>query len=302
MGNPEFKFHPLADIFPLMEGEEFDDLVADIKANGLLEPIVLYQDQIIDGRNRYRACMAAGIDCLSVKFTDIDGSDDISPLDYVISYNLKRRHLTAEQKQELIAKLLKAKPETSDRVIAKQTKVDHKTVGKARSKLEATGEIPQLKKTVGADGKSRSKRRSKPAATPKNITELDRSNYSETSATSAKPTSPAKSDPIGSPPVRYSEAPTTLVPGLSPTAHFLINDVLSKLREAKGKLSAHDRAQLLAMMIRAIIDPDDIVGEVVRLVEKMTRDQRRDFDARLGNQTLIRHCAAEHAALAGAAS
>jgi hypothetical protein len=279
MDNSEFKFHPLADIFPLMEGQEFDALVADIKANGLLEPIVLYQDQIIDGRNRYRACIAAGIDCLSVKFTDIDGSDDISPLDYVISYNLKRRHLTADQKRDLIAKLLKAKPETSDRIIAKQAKADHKTVGKTRSKLESTGEIPQLKKTIGADGKSRSK--------PK---------------TAPKPVSPAKTDPIGSPPVRYSGVPATSATGLSWTEHALINDISRLLQEAGPKLSG-DRTEVFTR-IRALVDTDDIVGEALRLVEKMTPDQRRDFDARLGNQTLIRDRALQASAVTeyGAAS
>jgi hypothetical protein len=53
--------HPLADIFPLMEGEEFDALVQDIKDNGLKEAIWLYEDKILDGRNRYNAVVKAGL-------------------------------------------------------------------------------------------------------------------------------------------------------------------------------------------------------------------------------------------------
>jgi hypothetical protein len=51
----EYKFHEFADLFPLLEGEQFEELVQDIKARGLQSRIVLYEDAL-DGRNRHRAC------------------------------------------------------------------------------------------------------------------------------------------------------------------------------------------------------------------------------------------------------
>src|SRR6516164_633744 len=104
MSNADLKFHPLANDFPLLEGREFDDLVANIKAHGLHEPIVIFQDQILDGRNRYRACEAAGVNYIADNILD-PGFDAVA---YVVSKNIHRRHLTTEQKRDLIAKLLKA--------------------------------------------------------------------------------------------------------------------------------------------------------------------------------------------------
>jgi N6-adenosine-specific RNA methylase IME4 len=93
------RFHPLAEIFPLLEGEEFDELAEDIRRHGLHETIVLLDGQILDGRNRYRACIAAGIE---PTFTTYCGDD---PVAYVISLNLKRRHLDESQRSMVAAKL-----------------------------------------------------------------------------------------------------------------------------------------------------------------------------------------------------
>jgi len=57
------RFHEAASIFPLVKGEEFTALVADIRQHGQREPITLHQDgSVLDGRNRYRACRQIGIE------------------------------------------------------------------------------------------------------------------------------------------------------------------------------------------------------------------------------------------------
>ena len=147
-------FHPAADIFPLMEGKEFEALVADIKNRGLIHRIQLLGGKILDGRNRYRACLAAGVKPTYEHLPAVD------PVTYVISANIHRRHLTTKQQRELIAKLLKATPEKSNRQIAESVKADHKTVGSVRTGMEGRGEIPHVAERK--DTKGREQPSSKP--------------------------------------------------------------------------------------------------------------------------------------------
>jgi N6-adenosine-specific RNA methylase IME4 len=95
------KFHALAELFPLLDGREFDELVADIATNGLREPVWLYQDAVLDGRNRWRACAQLGIAAATCTYTGDD------PLAFVISLNLRRRHLTEGQRAMVAAEIAK---------------------------------------------------------------------------------------------------------------------------------------------------------------------------------------------------
>jgi hypothetical protein len=90
--------HPIADLFPMMTDEELANLAADIKANGLLHPIVVDKDGVLlDGRNRDRACEIAGIEPATVLF---EGDD---PRGYIIANNISRRHLTKGQQAMAVA-------------------------------------------------------------------------------------------------------------------------------------------------------------------------------------------------------
>lgn len=82
--------HEYANIFPMLSPEKLSELADDIKENGLLDPIIRYQGKILDGRNRLLACEQSGI---RPRFDEFGGDDDAA-LSFVMSKNLKRRHLT----------------------------------------------------------------------------------------------------------------------------------------------------------------------------------------------------------------
>lgn len=98
----ERPYHPAAQIFPLMEGTEFDQFKADIEKRKLLEPITLHPNgSVLDGRNRHRACILLEIQpCFET------WKDDGQPVAFVISMNLQRRQLTASQRATIAVEAL----------------------------------------------------------------------------------------------------------------------------------------------------------------------------------------------------
>jgi len=94
------KNHPASEIFPMMGSESFARLKADIGANGLIEPIWVYENQILDGRNRERACRELSFE---PDYRDYTGD---SPTEFVMSLNFERRHLTSSQRAMIAIKAL----------------------------------------------------------------------------------------------------------------------------------------------------------------------------------------------------
>jgi site-specific DNA-methyltransferase (adenine-specific) len=92
MTNEPLAFHPVAELFPALRPDEYAALVEDIRAHGLIDPIWLYEGQIIDGRHRYRACLECGVAPL---FRDWHGQGSL--VQFVVSVNLRRRQLSDDQ-------------------------------------------------------------------------------------------------------------------------------------------------------------------------------------------------------------
>ncbi len=134
---------------------EYDALKNSIREAGrIFVPVVLTSDgEVIDGKGRVRAAE-------ELKITDyprevVHGLDAEGRRLHRLSLNCVRRHLTTEQKREVVRSTLRSTPDLSNNYLGELTGVDGKTVAAVRAELEETSTIPKLKELRGKDGKTR---------------------------------------------------------------------------------------------------------------------------------------------------
>jgi hypothetical protein len=143
------------DLLRELAAAERAGLRQSIQDSGRVEVAVVVDEDngIIDGINRMT--LAAELGIMDVPLDVRSGLTLDQKEDLAWALNDHRRHQTQEEKRAAIARRLKSRPEQSNRQTAAAVGVDHKTVAAVREDLEATGEIPQLERTEGADGKAR---------------------------------------------------------------------------------------------------------------------------------------------------
>src|SRR5437588_12849474 len=108
----QINVHPAADLFPMMSDAELDELAADIAEHGLYQAIAFQGDELLDGRNRLAAIQRIKDETRRNNLLGFVASTKrvmqvLDPIAYVISANVRRRHLSAEQKRDIVAELLK---------------------------------------------------------------------------------------------------------------------------------------------------------------------------------------------------
>lgn len=136
-GYPEMPAHPAAALWPMIDAEALDELAEDIRANGLIHPLVRWVDDdgavwLLDGRNRAEACRRAGVE---PTFVNWEGDD---PAAYVLSANEHRRHLTPSQRAMLHVQLKRFKTLEAS---GDEAGVSHQMIHLARKVAEHAPEL-----------------------------------------------------------------------------------------------------------------------------------------------------------------
>ena len=126
----DFEVHPVAAMFPEFPPEEYANLRADIEANGVRFPVVVCGGWLVDGRTRLRACRDLDIE---PPVRELDEGTDI--VQWIVSANVRRRHLSTSQRAVLAAQLAAAEGVTLDDAAASLS-VSRMSVARARAARE----------------------------------------------------------------------------------------------------------------------------------------------------------------------
>jgi hypothetical protein len=149
------KIHQIADLFPLIKENtrEFRDLVGSIEEDGLIDPIVLHGDVLVDGRNRLAACKEAGVEPRFVQWKSLNPKSSLE--EWIYSRNINRRHLTPDQIVSIYtqynAAIIKKANEESKRKGGESGRQSQKTAG---HEIMSSRSDKHLRSTVGQIAKA----------------------------------------------------------------------------------------------------------------------------------------------------
>ena len=145
-------------VMPDMAQDEYDALKEDIAERGVMVPLEFDENgNVLDGHHRLKICAELGIDDYPKIIRT--GMSETEKWTHARKLNMARRHLTREQRREMMRNQIKDTPELSDRQIAKMLGVSHSTVGILRSELVESGQVDESTTSVGSDGKTYTRHR-----------------------------------------------------------------------------------------------------------------------------------------------
>lgn len=139
---------PPYQLFPDLDADDYRALKDDIRKRGV-QVAIEYDDRgaILDGHHRLRALAELGREGVTLPPPPSvvrEGWSEAEKRLHVRHLNILRRHLTQEQKRDLIRDQIKESPKKSDRQLGRDLGVDGKTVAVVRHDLESSAEIPQI--------------------------------------------------------------------------------------------------------------------------------------------------------------
>jgi ParB-like chromosome segregation protein Spo0J len=129
----DLKFHELADLFPLIEGQAYDEFKEGFAKAGFEEPVVLHEGKILDGRNRYRALKDLKLPIPTREWAGEGGT----ALQFVLAKNLRRRHLDSSQRAMIATDLM---PLLEADAAARKR---HGKASARKAKKDGTKDLPQ---------------------------------------------------------------------------------------------------------------------------------------------------------------